>query len=40
MQSTDEEKRKLADFIIVNDEQTPLEGQIEKLLEFLRSKTL
>lgn len=40
MQSTDEEKRKHADFIIVNDEQTPLEGQIEKLLEFLRSKTL
>jgi len=40
LQSTDEEKKKLADFIIVNDEQTPLEEQIKKLLEFFRSKTL
>jgi hypothetical protein len=30
----------MADFIIVNDEQAPLEEQIKNLLEFFRSKTL
>jgi len=40
MQSSDEEKEKMADFIIVNDEQAPLEEQIKNLLEFFRSKTL
>lgn len=38
-QMSDEEKEELADFIIVNDEQEPLAGQVEKLHSLLISKS-
>lgn len=40
VQSSDEEKKQLADFVIQNDEVTPLEEQIERLLAYLRNKIL
>jgi len=36
VQMTDEEKKPLADFVIINDEVQPLIGQVEKMIEGLK----
>jgi len=36
VQMTDEEKKPLADFVIINDEVQPLIGQVEKMIEDLK----